>query len=62
MYMLTVNSIVSYASENWNFIVEATNVGNSRMQLRGLVYCNERFAKAFEVSILHNNLAGDKEP
>lgn len=61
--MFTVDSFVSYAGERWDFVVEATApVGNYWMRFRGLMDCDERFTKAFEVSILHYDGAGDDEP
>lgn len=54
---------MSYAGERWDFVVEATaNVGNYWMRFRGLMDCDERFNKAFEVAILHYEGASDQEP
>ncbi|KAL5234168.1 hypothetical protein ACI65C_001578 [Semiaphis heraclei] len=60
---VVVDSFVSYAGERWDFVVEATaNVGNYWMRFRGLMDCDERFTKAFEVAILHYDGADDGEP
>lgn len=61
--MFIVDSFVSYAGERWDFIVDATSqVGNYWMRFKGLMDCDERFTKAFEVSILHYEGADDEEP
>jgi len=61
--MFTVDSFVSYAGERWDFVLEATaNVANYWMRFKGLMDCDERFTKAFEVAILHYDEAGDDEP
>lgn len=61
--MFIVDSLVSYAGERWDFVLEATaNVGNYWMRFKGLMDCDERFTKAFEVAILHYNGASDEEP
>lgn len=54
---------MSYAGERWDFIVDATaEVGNYWMRFKGLMDCDERFTKAFEVAILHYDKADDNEP
>lgn len=63
MYMLTVDSFVSYAGERWDFVVEATaNIGNYWMRFKGLMDCDERFTKAFVVAVLHYDGSNDGEP
>lgn len=61
--MFIVDSFVSYAGERWDFVVEATaNIGNYWMRFKGLMDCDERFTKAFEVAVLHYDGSSDGEP
>lgn len=61
--VLTVDSFVSYAGERWDFIIEATSgVGNYWMRFKGLMDCDERFNKVFELAILHYEGADHQEP
>lgn len=61
--LLIVDSLVSYAGERWDFVLEATaEVGNYWMRFKGLMDCDERFTKAFVVAILHYDGADNKEP
>lgn len=61
--MSIVDSLVSYAGERWDFILEArASIGNYWMRFKGLMDCDERFTKAFEVAILHYDGASNEEP
>ncbi|XP_073832591.1 multicopper oxidase 1 [Musca autumnalis] len=60
---LEVGSIVTYAGERFDFIVNANQaVGNYWIRLKGLMDCDERFTSAFQVGILHYDKAPQTEP
>ncbi|XP_055385677.1 uncharacterized protein LOC129614808 [Condylostylus longicornis] len=58
-----VKSIVSYAGERFDFIVVANQpVGNYWIRFKGLMDCDERFTKAFQVAILKYEGAEESDP
>nr|BAJ06132.1 laccase 1 isoform G [Nephotettix cincticeps] len=59
----TVDSLVSYAGERWDFVLNAdAEVGNYWMRFTGLMDCDERFTKAHQLAILHYKGAPTEEP
>jgi Multicopper oxidase. len=58
-----VGSIVSYAGERWDFILNATHhVGNYWIKMRGLMDCDERFTSAYQTAVLRYEGAPDESP
>ncbi|XP_014258517.2 laccase-1-like isoform X1 [Cimex lectularius] len=61
--LVKVDSLISYAGERWDFILEASApVGNYWIRFRGLMDCDERFKAAHSASILHYEDANLKKP
>ncbi|XP_054269197.1 uncharacterized protein LOC128990701 [Macrosteles quadrilineatus] len=59
----TVDSLVSYAGERWDFVLDAdAEVGNYWMRFTGLMDCDERFTKAHQLAILRYEGAPAEEP
>lgn len=51
---ITVDSLVTYAGERWDFVLEASRpVANYWMRFKGLMDCDERFTSAYTAAILH---------
>uniref|UniRef100_W8B7R7 L-ascorbate oxidase n=1 Tax=Ceratitis capitata TaxID=7213 RepID=W8B7R7_CERCA len=60
---LEVGSIVTYAGERFDFILNANQpIGNYWIRFKGLMDCSDQFTSAFQVGILHYEGAGDEEP
>uniref|UniRef100_A0A8D8WL32 Laccase-2 n=1 Tax=Cacopsylla melanoneura TaxID=428564 RepID=A0A8D8WL32_9HEMI len=60
---ITVGSIVSYAGERWDFILNATRpIGNYWIKMRGLMDCDERFTSAFQAAVLKYEGATTEDP
>ncbi|KAL1465394.1 hypothetical protein WDU94_004972 [Cyamophila willieti] len=60
---ITVGSIVSYAGERWDFVLNATHpIDNYWIKMRGLMDCDERFTSAFQVAVLKYEGATDEDP
>ncbi|XP_006611755.1 laccase-1-like [Apis dorsata] len=60
---IEAESLVSYAGERFDFVVEANqNVDNFWIRFRGLMDCDERFTKAYQVAILRYEGATNKDP
>ncbi|XP_072946321.1 uncharacterized protein [Epargyreus clarus] len=60
---ITATSLVTYAGERYDFVVEANNeIDNYWIRFRGLMDCDERFTKAKQVGVLHYEGAMDLEP
>ncbi|XP_008487811.1 laccase [Diaphorina citri] len=60
---ISVGSIVSYAGERWDFILNATHhVGNYWIKMRGLMDCDERFTSAYQTAVLRYEGAPDESP
>uniref|UniRef100_A0A1A9W9Z6 Uncharacterized protein n=1 Tax=Glossina brevipalpis TaxID=37001 RepID=A0A1A9W9Z6_9MUSC len=58
-----VGSIVTYAGERFDFIVNANQIiDNYWIRFKGLMDCDERFTSAFQVAILRYDGAPPKEP
>lgn len=58
-----MGSIVSYAGERWDFILNATHdISSYWIKMRGLMDCDERFTSAFQVAILKYEGATDEGP
>ncbi|XP_076766747.1 uncharacterized protein LOC143433334 [Xylocopa sonorina] len=56
-------SLVSYAGERFDFVVETNrNPDNYWIRFRGLMDCDERFTKAYQVAILRYEGATDEDP
>ncbi|CAK9821202.1 LCC4 [Anthophora plagiata] len=56
-------SLVSYAGERFDFIIETNrNVDNYWMRFRGLMDCDERFTKAYQIGILRYEGAVKEDP
>ncbi|KOC68923.1 Laccase-4 [Habropoda laboriosa] len=56
-------SLVSYAGERFDFVVETNrNVDNYWIRFRGLMDCDERFTKAYQVAILRYDGALEEDP
>ncbi|XP_043509689.1 laccase-2-like isoform X3 [Frieseomelitta varia] len=56
-------SLISYAGERFDFIVETNqDVNNYWMRFRGLMDCDERFTKAYQVAVLRYEGAPEKDP
>lgn len=56
-------SLVSYAGERFDFVVETSqNIDNFWIRFRGLMDCDERFTKAYQVAILRYEGATNKDP
>ncbi|XP_017757142.1 PREDICTED: laccase-4-like isoform X2 [Eufriesea mexicana] len=56
-------SLVSYAGERFDFIVETNqNVDNFWIRFRGLMDCDERFTKAYQIAILRYEGAMEEDP
>lgn len=59
----TAESLVSYAGERFDFIIEANQtVDNYWMRFRGLMDCDERFLSAHQVAILRYEGAPEEAP
>ena len=55
--------MISYAGERFDFIVETNqDVDNYWMRFRGLMDCDERFTKAYQVAVLRYEGAPEKDP
>ncbi|XP_046680742.1 laccase-1-like isoform X2 [Homalodisca vitripennis] len=60
---VTVDSLVSYAGERWDFVLEATSpLNNYWMRFTGLQDCAEDFAKVHQVAVLHYKGVPEREP
>ncbi|XP_045506939.1 laccase-4-like isoform X1 [Colias croceus] len=60
---ITATSLVTYAGERFDFVVEANNeIDNYWIRFRGLMDCDERFTKAKQVAVLHYEGAMEVEP
>ncbi|KAJ8708350.1 hypothetical protein PYW07_010475 [Mythimna separata] len=60
---ITTTSLVTYAGERYDFILEANNeIDNYWIRYRGLMDCDEIFTKAKQVGVLHYEGAMDLEP
>nr|AKH61981.1 laccase 1 [Helicoverpa armigera] len=60
---ITTTSLVTYAGERYDFILEANNeIDNYWIRYRGLMDCDEVFTKAKQVGVLHYEGAMDLEP
>ncbi|XP_076296818.1 uncharacterized protein LOC143217023 [Lasioglossum baleicum] len=56
-------TLVSYAGERFDFVVEANQrIDNYWIRVRGLMDCDERFTKAFQVGILRYDGAIEQDP
>ncbi|XP_076174595.1 uncharacterized protein LOC143150301 [Ptiloglossa arizonensis] len=56
-------SLVSYAGERFDFVVETNrSVGNYWIRFRGLMDCDERFTKAYQVAVLRYEGAIEEDP
>lgn len=61
--MITAESLVSYAGERFDFIIEMNQpVDNYWMRFRGLMDCDERFLSAYQIAILKYEGALEEEP
>lgn len=61
--ILTAVSLVTYAGERFDFIIEANQeIENYWIRFRGLMDCDERFTKAKQVAVLHYEGAMEVEP
>lgn len=61
--MIAAESLVSYAGERFDFIIEMNQpVNNYWMRFRGLMDCDERFLSAYQVAILRYEGAPEEEP
>lgn len=61
--MITAESLVSYAGERFDFIIEMNQpVDNYWMRFRGLMDCDKRFLSAYQVAILRYEGAPEEEP
>lgn len=50
---ITVDSLVSYAGERFDFVIETTNdVDNYWIRVKGLMDCDERFFKSHQAAVL----------
>lgn len=59
----TADSLVTFAGERWDFILNANNrVGNYWIKLRGLADCGPNFNKAYTLAVLHYEGASDTSP
>lgn len=59
----SATSLVTYAGERFDFILEANQeIDNYWIRFRGLMDCDERFTKARQVAVLHYDGAMEKEP
>ncbi|XP_043252870.1 laccase-1-like [Colletes gigas] len=60
---IEAESLVSYAGERFDFVVNTNrSVGNYWMRFRGLMDCDERFTKAYQVAILRYEGAIKENP
>ncbi|XP_063393914.1 uncharacterized protein LOC134679036 [Cydia fagiglandana] len=60
---ITATSLVTYAGERYDFILEANNeIDNYWIRFRGLMDCDEVFTKAKQVAVLHYEGAMESEP
>nr|XP_012152944.1 PREDICTED: laccase-1-like isoform X2 [Megachile rotundata]XP_012152945.1 PREDICTED: laccase-1-like isoform X2 [Megachile rotundata] len=60
---IQAESLVSYAGERFDFVVETNqNVDNYWIRFRGLMDCDERFTKAYQVAILRYEGADEQDP
>ncbi|XP_076673352.1 uncharacterized protein LOC143371730 [Andrena cerasifolii] len=60
---IQVKSLVSYAGERFDFVVHANrDVDNYWIVVRGLMDCDERFTKAYQVAVLRYEGAIEEEP
>ncbi|KAG8247179.1 iron assimilation by reduction and transport [Homalodisca vitripennis] len=60
---VTVDSLVSYTGERWDFVLEAKSpINNYWMRFTGLQDCAEEFAKVHQVAKLHYRGALEREP
>ncbi|CAL7934818.1 unnamed protein product [Xylocopa violacea] len=56
-------SLVSYAGERFDFVVETNqNPDNYWIRFRGLMDCDERFTKAYQVAVLRYEGATEEDP
>ncbi|XP_033324267.2 uncharacterized protein LOC117219317 [Megalopta genalis] len=56
-------SLVSYAGERFDFVIDANqSIDNYWIRVRGLMDCDERFTKAFQVGILRYDRAIEQDP
>nr|XP_031845394.1 laccase-1-like isoform X2 [Nomia melanderi]XP_031845395.1 laccase-1-like isoform X2 [Nomia melanderi]XP_031845396.1 laccase-1-like isoform X2 [Nomia melanderi]XP_031845397.1 laccase-1-like isoform X2 [Nomia melanderi]XP_031845399.1 laccase-1-like isoform X2 [Nomia melanderi]XP_031845400.1 laccase-1-like isoform X2 [Nomia melanderi] len=56
-------TLVSYAGERFDFVLEANQkIDNYWIRVRGLMDCDERFTKAFQVGILRYDGAIEQDP
>lgn len=63
LFIIIAESLVSYAGERFDFIVETNqNIDNFWIRFRGLMDCDERFTKAYQVAILRYEGASNKDP
>lgn len=61
--MIAAESLVSYAGERFDFIIEMNQpVDNYWMRFRGLMDCDQRFFSAYQVAILRYDGAPEEEP
>lgn len=61
--VIAAESLVSYAGERFDFIVEMNQpMDNYWMRFRGLMDCDERFFSAHQVMILRYEGAPETEP
>ncbi|XP_026666521.1 laccase-1-like isoform X2 [Ceratina calcarata] len=57
------DSLVSYAGERFDFVIETNGtVDNYWMRFRGLMDCDERFTKAYQVAVLRYEGAVERDP
>ena len=55
--------MISYAGERFDFIVETNQLlDNYWMRFRGLMDCDERFTKAYQIAVLRYEGAPEKDP
>ncbi|XP_029042896.1 laccase-1-like isoform X2 [Osmia bicornis bicornis] len=60
---IEAESLVSYAGERFDFVVETNqSIDNYWIRFRGLMDCDERFTKAYQVAILRYEGANDQDP
>ncbi|XP_053980315.1 uncharacterized protein LOC128877215 [Hylaeus volcanicus] len=60
---IEADSLVSYAGERFDFVVDTNRtVANYWIRFRGLMDCDERFTKAYQVAILRYEGAIEQDP
>lgn len=58
-----VSSLVTYAGERFDFVVNANQpIDNYWIRVRGLMDCDERFTKAYQVAVLRYESAAENLP